>query len=330
MATVITNLLSAIPVFGPDIVELIWGGFPHYEEPYISDGILKILFDAKTPSKIEIGYEYNILNSCLILYVKKPTTRGQLAEVKNRRFKTSILASQRLNTGNLIYAYLVGLIEGDGYFSITKNGKYIKYELGIELSIRDAQLIFKIKKILGLGKISLREREGGIKMICLRIRNKSHLIKNIIPIFDKFPLISKKQYDYLRFREAILKNIIYFEDLPLYKRPNNDLNSIENILNLPYFSAWLIGFIEAEGCFSIYKPISSSSKIASFEISQTNEELILLAIKKYLSLTPNIILGENNNYRIKISSVRSIENIIKFVINAPVKLLGFKKLQFLL
>jgi ubiquinol-cytochrome c reductase cytochrome b subunit len=26
-ATVITNLLSAIPVFGPDLVELIWGGF---------------------------------------------------------------------------------------------------------------------------------------------------------------------------------------------------------------------------------------------------------------------------------------------------------------
>ena len=27
MATVITNLLSAIPIFGKDLVELIWGGF---------------------------------------------------------------------------------------------------------------------------------------------------------------------------------------------------------------------------------------------------------------------------------------------------------------
>jgi quinol-cytochrome oxidoreductase complex cytochrome b subunit len=27
LATVITNLLSAIPIFGQDIVELIWGGF---------------------------------------------------------------------------------------------------------------------------------------------------------------------------------------------------------------------------------------------------------------------------------------------------------------
>ena len=27
MATVITNLFSAVPVFGQDLVELIWGGF---------------------------------------------------------------------------------------------------------------------------------------------------------------------------------------------------------------------------------------------------------------------------------------------------------------
>ena len=36
-ATVITNLLSAIPVFGQDIVELIWGGF------LVNNATLKIL-----------------------------------------------------------------------------------------------------------------------------------------------------------------------------------------------------------------------------------------------------------------------------------------------
>ena len=45
MATVITNLLSAIPVFGQDLVELIWGGF-NIEGPYYSYIILKILLDA--------------------------------------------------------------------------------------------------------------------------------------------------------------------------------------------------------------------------------------------------------------------------------------------
>lgn len=35
--------------------------------------------------------------------------------------------SQRLHAEDLRYAYLVGLIEGDGFFSITKKGKYLTY-----------------------------------------------------------------------------------------------------------------------------------------------------------------------------------------------------------
>lgn len=66
-------------------------------------------------------------------------------------------ASQRLDAGDLRYAYLVGLFEGDGFFSITKKGKYLTYELGIELSIKDVQLIYKIKDILGLGVVSFRK-----------------------------------------------------------------------------------------------------------------------------------------------------------------------------
>jgi hypothetical protein len=86
--------------------------------------------------------------------------------------------------------------------------------------------------------------------------------------------------------------------------------------------------MEAESSFNIYKPLSSSSYIASFEITQTNGQIIILAIKKFLSLTQNICVDKTNNYKIKVSSVRAIENIIKFMAKAPVKLLGYKKLQY--
>ena len=46
--------------------------------------------------------------------MKKLTTQGKSAEVRSNKF--THLTSQRLNTGNLSYAYLVGLIEGDGWF----------------------------------------------------------------------------------------------------------------------------------------------------------------------------------------------------------------------
>lgn len=59
--------------------------------------------------------------------------------------------------------------------------------------------------------------------------------------------------------------------------------------------------------------------VASFEISQTNGKTIISAIKQYLSFTSNITKCENNNFKVKVSNVRSIENVIKFIHKAPVK-----------
>jgi hypothetical protein len=70
--------------------------------------------------------------------------------------------------------------------------------------------------------------------------------------------------------------------------------------------------------------------IASFDISQTNGEILILAIRKYLSLTPKLYKDKTNNFRLKVTSVRSIENVIKFINKAPVKLLGNKNIQYLL
>ena len=44
----------------------------------------------------------------------------------------------------------------------------------------------------------------------------------------------------------------------------------------------------------------------------------------------DIYLDKKKNSKLKVTSVRFIENIIKFLDKAPVKLLGYKKLQFLL
>ena len=37
-----------------------------------------------------------------------------------------------------------------------------------------------------------------------------------------------------------------------------------------------------------------------------------------------------NNFKIKVTSLRSVENVTRFINNAPVKLQGHKKLQYLL
>lgn len=242
---------------------------------------------------------------------------------------TNFEAIQRLNAGDLVFAYLVGLIEGDGWFSVTKNGKYVRYEFGIEMDIRDVQLLYKIKGILGVGKIDIRQRDQ-TKMVRYRIRNKSHLRSIVLPIFDKYPMFSNKQYDYLMFKELLLNEVNFSKDLPDYIRPIEPNNSIETILDKPYFKPWLIGFIEAEGCFSVYKPIKDNSKVASFDISQTNGSILIEAIKKEFSLTPNVYQDKTNAFKLKVSSVRAVENVVKYIQKAPLKFMGYKKLQYLL
>ncbi len=176
-ATVITNLISAIPWIGQDIVEFIWGGLCT-DEPHYGNIVLKILLNAgKSPL---FGFAYGLFLVIFpIISVRIAMTWRQSAGV--RSISTSE-ASQRLHAGDLTYAYVVGLFEGDGFFSITKKGKYLTYELGIELSIRDAKLIYKIKSLLGVGVVSIRKR-GDIEMISLRIRDKNHLKNYILPIF---------------------------------------------------------------------------------------------------------------------------------------------------
>lgn len=252
-------------------------------------------------------------------------TRGQLAGVRSIHTSKTL---QRLDAKDLIYAYIVGLFEGDGFFSITKKGKYVTYELGIEVSISDVQLIYKIKRLLGVGIVRFRTINQ-IEMVSFRIRNENHLKNIIIPIFDKYPMFSNKQCDYIRFRDSLLSGIIYSVDLVEYKRPDRYINSVESILNKSYFSAWLIGYIEAEGCFSVYNNIDNYP-IASFDINQKNGDNIISAIRKYLSFTTAVFLDKTNCYKLKVTSVRSIENVIKFIDKAPVKLLGHKKLQYLL
>jgi hypothetical protein len=66
-----------------------------------------------------------------------------------------------------LYIYLI--------FFLGKYLKYLTYELGTELSIREVQLIYKIKSLLGIGVVSFRKIDK-IEMVTFRI--KDHLKKS--------------------------------------------------------------------------------------------------------------------------------------------------------
>jgi LAGLIDADG endonuclease len=75
--------------------------------------------------------------------------------------------------------YLAGLIEGDGYISITNKNRVI---LGINFNIKDKPLAVKLLSFLGKGYIVKRETNS----IELRFSGVSSLKKIIILINGKF------------------------------------------------------------------------------------------------------------------------------------------------
>lgn len=112
-------------------------------------------------------------------------------------------------------AWFSGFVDGEGCFSARfKRGegkKGISASLKISLRNDDAPLILKIQEILKCGSIKLesnklkREKgykaQDGIIWTCERCSECRHIL---IPLFDKYPLRSKKARDYNIWRELVM------------------------------------------------------------------------------------------------------------------------------
>lgn len=59
-----------------------------------------------------------------------------------------------------------------------------------------------MKKMLGVGHITVPYEASSCAEY--RIRNMIHLKEKIFPIFDKYPLLTSKQFAYETFRESLL------------------------------------------------------------------------------------------------------------------------------
>ena len=103
--------------------------------------------------------------------------------------------------------WVVGFVDGEGCFhvGISKHaemtaGVQVLPEFTVVQHERDVQALHALKYFFGCGVV--RKNHGD--RMAFRVRDRKHLAEIIIPFFMKHPLKTKKNVDFLKFRDVVL------------------------------------------------------------------------------------------------------------------------------
>lgn len=242
---------------------------------------------------------------------------------------------------DIFYQWLVGFTDGDGSFSIVRQNNKWSLTFKIGQSTYNLRILHFIKKQLGVGSIYV-EKDG--KNGHFRIRDLETLSKIIFPIFDKYPLLTTKYFNYIKFKKAhnilsnnlltkIEKDKLIFELIKTIT-PLNNISYAWSIINnkVSDFETaskvmsklWLIGFTEAEGSFYLVNK-SDNRLVHAFEITQKLDEIVLIAIKYLLHIRTNVQYFKAGYYSLVTTNSRAIENIIQYYKNT---MKGMKSVEY--
>jgi len=261
----------------------------------------------------------------------------QLSTIINKK----ISESDNKDISKLIEIF-IGILDGDGYFDIGAQKQYnknpktnpkstIRIRLGINLQFKDKELLELLENRLGIGKIDYSKSKEQYRLILY----KKDILNVIYPYLQKNNiefLTFNRRNQYFLFKYILENDIKHWESLNLeqinnlFKKSNKQLD-FSDIINLPYFKNWLVGFTIAEGSFHI-----KSNGKAHYSIVQSGYEnyQIIKAIHYFIKGPEYLnykIKPENKKiYRISFSSKKDLLFIIEFFESN--KLLGLKKLQF--
>ena len=226
--------------------------------------------------------------------------------------------------------WVTGFADGEASFSVAirKNKKYTtgwNVELCFQFCLhqKDAALLEQIQNYFGVGNIY----KHGSKSIQYRVQSIKDLAV-IINHFDKYPLITQKQSDYLLFKMVFkliqnkehltqegLRNIVSIkaslnkglsDELQVAFPAEHSISISRPLIKNQKVSDqnWLAGFITAEGCFFIGLVKSESYKLKErviliFMLTQhSRDEVLMRSLVDYLGCG-NISMGKDIiNYRV--------------------------------
>jgi hypothetical protein len=197
LATVITNLLSAIPVFGQDLVE----------------SNLNIYYNNNLETIINLNINETINASTMDVLPTIGTVNVHALKKGNklRREKT-----EYLSIPSEFIAFFVGLIDGDGYIGINKTTRgYISLKLVLILNIEDLSTLEYIHSIFKFGKIT--KYKDNKHPICKLVINRTDLQEVVFPLLKHhniFFLTSNRREQFDLAMHILLNEIKMYKDIP--------------------------------------------------------------------------------------------------------------------
>lgn len=251
--------------------------------------------------------------------------------------------------------WVTGFCDGESSFSILirkskthKLGWSVELCFQIDIHRKDIAILEEIKNYFGSGEIYNHR----LQTVQYRVQSIKGIM-NIINHFDKYPLITQKQSNYLLFKDVI-NLIVNKEHLTI--EGLQKILSIKATMNLglsvklseefPYITPtpkpliqqreipdpnWLAGFVDGEGCFYIRLQEALGHKLKekvglSFFITQhKKDEWLMRSLINYLGC--GSIQASNNVINFRVDNFLDInEKVIPFFDKYPI--LGAKYLDF--
>ena len=306
MATVITNLLSAIPFFGQDLVEL---NFKIFTENFTILG-------------------NKVFNNTVLTFLPTIGTVSKHALKKGRQLRLD--KKEYLLIPYQFISFLVGLIDGVGYIQITKTTKgFIAIKLVIGLSLEDLSILEYIYSVLKLGKITIKRDQKNPN--CKLIINRTDLQEVVFPLLihhNIFFLTNTRREQFELAMHIFNNNIKSFYNIPNLNETDSYFKLPEthsDYLKLKFFKNWLVGFANAEGSFCV-----KNNNDGCFQLKQRIHVQLFEAFKLFFETKRNIGFENNKFNHFSVSSKADIQKVINlFSFSGLHPLIGLKNIQYL-
>lgn len=224
------------------------------------------------------------------------------------------------------------MTDGDGSFSILRQNDKWNLTFKITQNTYNLRILYYIKQQLGVGSVSV---ESNRNQGSFRIRYRKQLANIIFPIFDQYPLLTTKYFNYAKFKQAYAiledskltkpeKNTL-IETLLLTKPDESYISPTWDKITLPIANSneaskvisksWLVGFVEAEGSFYLVSK-DANRIVHGFGITQKLDKVVLEGIRHVLHISTQVAFNKkSNHYMLDTTNSRAIKNVSEYFLN---------------